>query len=80
LFFTRGYLRQEENLYLANAAEDILTWPPEAQKIAGFSVSSPNIGFVNFVSPVQYLQNGGVVDYYGDLDASQEKRLDSPLQ
>jgi ectoine hydroxylase-related dioxygenase (phytanoyl-CoA dioxygenase family) len=80
LFFTPGYLRQEENVYLANSAEDVLTWSPEAQKVAGFSVSSPNIGFVNFVSPSQYLQNGGVVDHYGDLDASQEKRLDSPLQ
>ena len=80
LFFTPGYLRQEENIYLANAAEDVLTWSPEAQKVAGFSVSSPNIGFVNFVSPVQYLQTGGVVDHYEDLDESQEKRLDSPQQ
>ena len=80
LFFTPGYMRQEENVYLANTAQEVLTWSPEAQKIAGFAISSPNIGFVNFVSPVQYLQNGGVVDQYSDLDASQEKRPDSQLR
>ena len=44
LFFTRGYYRQEENVYLANRADDVLDWSPEAQKLLGYCVSSPNIG------------------------------------
>ena len=73
LFFSRGYMRQEENVYLANTAEEVLSWSPEAQKIAGFSISSPNVGFVNFLSPIQYLETGGVVDHYGDLNAADIK-------
>jgi ectoine hydroxylase-related dioxygenase (phytanoyl-CoA dioxygenase family) len=73
LFFTRGYMRQEEDVYLANTTEEVLSWSQEAQKIAGFSISSPNVGFVNFLSPIQYLETGGVVDHYSDLNPSDVK-------
>ncbi|KAJ5558723.1 Phytanoyl-CoA dioxygenase [Penicillium sp. DV-2018c] len=71
-FFSRGYFRQEENAYLANKPEEVLSWAPEAQKIMGYELSSPNIGFVNFLHPVQYLR-GEEVDSFGDFDPSQEK-------
>ncbi|KZF19831.1 phytanoyl-CoA dioxygenase family protein [Xylona heveae TC161] len=73
LFFTRGYLRQEENAYLMNAPEAVLSWTPEAQKLMGYSLSSPNIGFADFRTPIQYLQ-GDASDALGDFDASQEKK------
>ncbi|KAH0286442.1 hypothetical protein M436DRAFT_86216 [Aureobasidium namibiae CBS 147.97] len=73
LFFTRGSMRQEEDVYLANTAEEVLSWSPEAQKIAGCSISSQNVIFVNFLSPIQYFLTGGVVDHYGDLDAADVK-------
>jgi hypothetical protein len=66
-------MRQEENVYLANTPEEVLSWSPEAQKIAGFSISSPNVGFVNFLSPIQFLETGGVVDHYTDLNAADLK-------
>ncbi|KAL4920956.1 hypothetical protein BDW62DRAFT_175609 [Aspergillus aurantiobrunneus] len=31
-FFCRGFYRQEENIYLANSAEEVLSWSPEVQK------------------------------------------------
>jgi ectoine hydroxylase-related dioxygenase (phytanoyl-CoA dioxygenase family) len=31
-FFARGFYRGEENIYLANSAEDVLSWSPEVQR------------------------------------------------
>lgn len=73
MFFVRGYLRQEENIYLATPPDEVLTWSPEAQKILGYSLSSPNIGFVEFIPPVKYIEGGPVGDSLGDFDESQEK-------
>ncbi|GKZ90776.1 hypothetical protein AnigIFM59636_002806 [Aspergillus niger] len=73
MFFTRGFHRQEEIVYLANTAEEVLSWSPEAQKVMGYEVSSPNIGFVNFQTPLQYLRGEGVGDAFVDFDPSQEQ-------
>ncbi|GAT22996.1 phytanoyl-CoA dioxygenase family protein [Aspergillus luchuensis] len=73
MFFTRGFHRQEENVYLANTAEEVLSWSPEAQKVMGYEVSSPNIGFVGFQTPLQYLRGEEVGDAFGDFDPSQEQ-------
>ncbi|KAJ9299212.1 hypothetical protein DTO271G3_2834 [Paecilomyces variotii] len=72
LFYVRGYMRQEENIYLVNNSEDVLTWSPEAQKVLGYSVSSPNIGFADFRRPIDYLKGDTAGDFIGDLDPSQE--------
>ena len=60
LFFRKGYYRQEENAYLANRAEDVLPWSSEAQKLLGYHLSTPNIGYLDFVPPVDYLRSGDV--------------------
>lgn len=73
MFFTRGFYRQEENSYLANTADEVLSWSPAAQKVMGYELSSPNIGFVDFQSPLQYLRGEGVGDAFGDFDPSQEQ-------
>ncbi|OJZ90001.1 hypothetical protein ASPFODRAFT_183648 [Aspergillus luchuensis CBS 106.47] len=73
MFFTRGFHRQEENVYLANTAEEVLSWSPKAQKVMGYEVSSPNIGFVGFQTPLQYLRGEEVGDAFGDFDPSQEQ-------
>lgn len=78
MFFTRGYYRQEENAYLANPAEEVLSWSPAAQSAMGFELSSPNIGFVEFVSPLQYMR-GIDVEEFGDFDASQENCPDKGI-
>lgn len=38
----------------------------------GYTVSSPNIGFVDFVQPYKYLAGDYDPNQPGDLDASQE--------
>ena len=72
MFFIRGHLRHEENVYLANSYADVFTWSPEAQKAMGYTLSSPNIGFVYFKTPLTYMRNEEV-DSFGDFDPSQEK-------
>ena len=73
MFFVRGFLRQEENTYLLNAAEDVLSWSPEAQKAMGYTLSRPNIGYALFRTPLDYMA-GREPDGYGDFDPSQEKK------
>ncbi|KAL6253223.1 hypothetical protein RBB50_000946 [Rhinocladiella similis] len=70
-FFTRGYMRQEENAYLANSPDEVLAWSPAAQRAMGYTLSSPNIGAVLFRTPLEYL-SGREGDTLGDFDPSQE--------
>ena len=71
IFFIRGYMRPEENVFLCNTNEEVLKWSPEAAKLMGYSMSSPNIGAVLFKQPLDYIR-GEEVDV-GDFDTSQEK-------
>lgn len=73
MFFVRGYMRQEENVYLATPPEEVLTWSAKAQKAMGYTLSSPNIGFVEFIPPVPFLAGAERGDALGDFDPSQEK-------
>ena len=67
LFFTRGYYRQAENIYLANRFEDILSWSTEAQKRLGYHLSQPNVGYAqDFLTPVQFME-ANRVDKLGDF-------------
>ncbi|PVH87659.1 phytanoyl-dioxygenase family protein [Cadophora sp. DSE1049] len=50
-FMTKGYLRQEENQYLANSVESIKRYTPEMQKTIGYSVSNPFLGWVDLEDP-----------------------------
>jgi ectoine hydroxylase-related dioxygenase (phytanoyl-CoA dioxygenase family) len=45
-FATRGYLRQEENQYLANDLDKIRKLPLDLQRFAGFGSSKPYMGWV----------------------------------
>ena len=68
LFFTRGYYRQEENIYLVNKFQDVLSWSSEAQKLLGYHLSRPNIGYTqDFLTPVQFM-GGKKPEKHGDLD------------
>ncbi|KAL4990990.1 hypothetical protein BDW68DRAFT_174432 [Aspergillus falconensis] len=72
-FFCRGFYRQEENPYLYNPTKNVLSWSTEVQRIMGYELSSPNIGFVHFKTPLQHLR-GERIEKFGDFDASQEAK------
>ncbi|EXJ95343.1 hypothetical protein A1O1_00463 [Capronia coronata CBS 617.96] len=50
-FMTRGWLRQEENQYLTYEKEVMQRLPVEIQKLVGYSLSEPFLGWVNAADP-----------------------------
>lgn len=63
---------KQENVYLANSTEEVLSWSPKIQRIMGYEISSPNLGFIDFIAPNKYLAGDYDPDQPGDLDPSQE--------
>ncbi|KAF2868196.1 phytanoyl-CoA dioxygenase family protein, partial [Massariosphaeria phaeospora] len=52
---TRGYLRQEQNQYLANGLNKIRELPLALQRFAGFGASKPYMGWVDMEEPVKIM-------------------------
>ncbi|KAK4225457.1 phytanoyl dioxygenase family [Podospora fimiseda] len=50
-FMTKGYLRQEENQYLANPLGKVRQYPTELQKLIGYQVSNPFLGWLDLDDP-----------------------------
>ena len=55
LHYSLGWLRQEENQYLAVTQEQARTLPDELQELLGYSLGSSNFGFVDHIAPKDYL-------------------------
>ncbi|KAI9793231.1 MAG: hypothetical protein M1816_000652 [Peltula sp. TS41687] len=64
-FTTRGYLRQEENQYLANDVDRIRRLPVWLQRFAGYSLSRPFLGWVDMGDPMRVINPE--VQSQGDL-------------
>jgi hypothetical protein len=59
----------EENQYLALDIEDVKSWTYEQQKRAGFDISSPNLGYIDFLNPIEFLKGEAEKrEYVKDLD------------
>lgn len=61
MFFCRGTHRQEENQYLAYTADEVLSWSEQEQMLMGYAVSSPSLGYVDFVTPAQFFKGYGAL-------------------
>lgn len=46
---------KEENQYLANSSEQVRQYPLDVQKLIGYSVSKPFLGWVNLDDPLKVL-------------------------
>ncbi|KIX03720.1 uncharacterized protein Z518_07273 [Rhinocladiella mackenziei CBS 650.93] len=57
-FFTRSWMRQEENQYLANDWEKIRELPGWLQQRVGWGLSRPFLGWVNLNDPIVLLHPG----------------------
>lgn len=55
-FYTRSWMRQEENQYLANDIEKIKELPLWLQERIGWSVSRPFLGWVDLNDPMRILR------------------------
>jgi ectoine hydroxylase-related dioxygenase (phytanoyl-CoA dioxygenase family) len=54
-FMTRGWLRQEENQYLANSIDSIRGLPAALKERMGYGLSRPFMGWVELQSPMLML-------------------------
>ncbi|KAJ5175039.1 uncharacterized protein N7482_000916 [Penicillium canariense] len=54
-FNCRGWLRQEENQYLANSIDSVRGLPPALQERMGYGLSKPFMGWVDLKSPMLML-------------------------
>jgi ectoine hydroxylase-related dioxygenase (phytanoyl-CoA dioxygenase family) len=54
-FSTRGWMRQEENQYLANDIEKVRELPEWLQARVGYGLSRPFLGWVDLKNPMQIL-------------------------
>lgn len=55
LHYSLGWLRQEENQYLAVPQELARELPEQIQELMGYALGSPNLGFVDHIEPKDYL-------------------------
>lgn len=55
LHYSLGWLRQEENQYLAVTPEQARLLPEDLQELMGYALGSSNLGFVDHVAPRDYL-------------------------
>ncbi|KAL9074149.1 MAG: hypothetical protein Q9157_004497 [Trypethelium eluteriae] len=64
-FSTRGWMRQEENQYLANDIKKIKELPEWLQERVGYGLSRPFLGWVDLKNPMLMLHPGK--EKYGDM-------------
>ncbi len=58
LQYSLGWLRQEENQYLANPPELAKTYPDRLQRLIGYDFGGPYLGFVHGDDPHRLLEEG----------------------
>ncbi|EED21074.1 phytanoyl-CoA dioxygenase family protein [Talaromyces stipitatus ATCC 10500] len=66
-FMTKGYLRQEENQYLANPIEKVREYPVDMQRLIGYQVSQPFLGWLDLDDPRKALVGNAWEDGRGDV-------------
>lgn len=64
-FTTRGYLRQEENQYLACEREAVLALPDHLKRFMGYHISKPFMGWVELDDPMKVIDPNA--ESLGDL-------------
>ncbi|EJT50531.1 phytanoyl-CoA dioxygenase family protein [Trichosporon asahii var. asahii CBS 8904] len=74
-----GYLKQEENQYLQLTKEEVMRLPVAAQRLAGWEVSLPYLGYVNWEHPLLTLGHPRskvpqLDDLFYDKDQSDERK------
>lgn len=58
LVMTKGWLRQEENQFIAVPRETVLQYPEYVQRKLGYEMSHPYMGWVELVDPLTYIKSG----------------------
>ena len=72
-FMTKGWLRQEENQYLAIPREVVLEMPVHIQQLMGYKLSQPFCGWVESDDPRVVLDPSLKDDPSGHYDEGEDK-------
>ena len=79
LHYALGWLRQEENQYLAVPMEEARTFPHQLQCLMGYDLATVNLGFVDHKHPNDVL-NGTAGDQAGELGPQALMDADNAIQ
>ena len=79
LHYSLGWLRQEENQYLAIPVEEARTYPEELQRLIGYDLATVNLGFVDHKHPNDVL-NGTAGKGPGVLGAKEMMDADNAIE
>ncbi|KAK8248238.1 hypothetical protein HDK77DRAFT_223491 [Phyllosticta capitalensis] len=74
-FMTRGFLRQEENQYIAVPVERAKQLPVRIQKLLGYTISEPMLGWVEFKDPRVLLDENAPRVAHGAGHAKEEEDI-----
>ena len=72
IHYALGWLRQEENQYIAVPPEEARKLPQRIQELIGYNLGAPNLGFVDHVHPRDYIN--------GTTDVSKSNLSDQSLE
>jgi len=76
--FSLGWLRQEENQYLAMPMEEARKLPRRLQELMGYDLATVNLGFVDHKHPNEFL-NGNTGPEAGNLGPSELMAADNAI-
>ena len=79
LHYCLGWLRQEENQYLAVPMEEARTFPHQLQCLMGYDLGTVNLGFVDHKHPNDVL-NGTAGEQAGALGSQELMEADNAIQ
>ena len=79
LHYSLGWLRQEENQYLAVPMEEVRTYPQEVQRLMGYDLATVNLGMVDQKHPNDVL-NGTAGPGPGVLGTTEMMEADNAIE
>ena len=56
--YSLGWLKQAENFYLSEPWERAKDYPEQLQRLLGYQIHRPNLGYVECVDPIEWLDAG----------------------
>ena len=74
LHYNLGWLRQEENQVLSSLPEIARHFPERLQRLIGYDLGGPYLGFVEEGNPIRLLRNDGEGDYARTEPALEARR------
>lgn len=56
--YSLGWLKQAENFFLSVPWDDVAVYPTQLQKLLGYQIHRPNLGWVEGIEPLKWIESG----------------------